>query len=215
MCWKVNLVISVTHLSESTINCAMYNYQFNRHNVGINKLAQIHFTIWCFPSCQNDTIPLSRTRLVLSLSKAFLLLLAWFGRYFSMRLYHWYISWLLCWGLRFLPNDWIDFFWWENEYLEFSRSENAPQSAGWRLLLFVHSRRQRQGPLRTLSDRVVSILWCWRRTFWFRVSSADWSIRHDMWHALLVNVMTERHLCVNFVIWRSFTTSWFDNRIML
>ena len=39
----------------------MYNYQFNRHNVGINKLAQIHFTIWCFPSCQNDTIPLSRT----------------------------------------------------------------------------------------------------------------------------------------------------------
>ena len=40
----------------------MYNYQFNRHNVGINKLAQIHFTIWCFPSCQNDTIPLSRTR---------------------------------------------------------------------------------------------------------------------------------------------------------
>ena len=38
----------------STINCAMYNYQLNRHNVGINKLAQIHFTIWCFPSCQND-----------------------------------------------------------------------------------------------------------------------------------------------------------------
>ena len=32
----------------------MYNYQFNRHNVGVNKLAQIHFTMWCFPSCQND-----------------------------------------------------------------------------------------------------------------------------------------------------------------
>ena len=38
----------------STINCAMYNYQFNRHNVGVNKLVQIHFTMWCFPSCQND-----------------------------------------------------------------------------------------------------------------------------------------------------------------
>ena len=54
MCWKVNLVISVTHVSVSTINCAMYNYQFNRHNVGVNKLVQIHFTMWCFPSCQND-----------------------------------------------------------------------------------------------------------------------------------------------------------------
>ena len=32
----------------------MYNYQFNRHNVGVNKLAHIHFTMWCFPSCQND-----------------------------------------------------------------------------------------------------------------------------------------------------------------
>ena len=32
----------------------MYNYQFNRHNLGINRLAQIHFTIFCFLSCQND-----------------------------------------------------------------------------------------------------------------------------------------------------------------
>ena len=32
----------------------MYNYLFNRHDLGINKLAQIHFTILCFPSCQND-----------------------------------------------------------------------------------------------------------------------------------------------------------------
>ena len=32
----------------------MYNYLFNRHDLGINKLAQIHFTIFCFPSCQND-----------------------------------------------------------------------------------------------------------------------------------------------------------------
>ena len=54
MCWKVNLVISVTHVSVSTINCATYIYQFNRHNVSVNKLAQIHFTMWCFPSCQND-----------------------------------------------------------------------------------------------------------------------------------------------------------------
>ena len=40
----------------------MYNHQIRCHNFGITKLAQIHFTIWCFPSCQNDTIPLSRTR---------------------------------------------------------------------------------------------------------------------------------------------------------
>ena len=32
----------------------MYNYLFNRHDLGINKLAQIHFKIFCFPSCQND-----------------------------------------------------------------------------------------------------------------------------------------------------------------
>ena len=32
----------------------MYNDQFNRHNVGVNKSVQIHFTMWCFPSCQND-----------------------------------------------------------------------------------------------------------------------------------------------------------------
>ena len=54
MCWKVNLVISVTHVSVSTIKCATYNYPFNRHSVSVNKLAQIHFTMWCFPSCQND-----------------------------------------------------------------------------------------------------------------------------------------------------------------
>ena len=32
----------------------MYNYLFNRHDLGINKLAQIRFTIFCIQSCQND-----------------------------------------------------------------------------------------------------------------------------------------------------------------
>ena len=46
MCWKVNLVISVTHFIVSTINCEMYNHQISCHNFGINKFAQIHLTIF-------------------------------------------------------------------------------------------------------------------------------------------------------------------------
>ena len=59
----------------------MYNYQLNRHNVGINKLVQIHFTlILVFSVVPKRHHPIVKNpRLVLSLSKAFLLLLAWFG----------------------------------------------------------------------------------------------------------------------------------------